>query len=45
MKAIECLVQITISNDIEQCKNILSRKLNKVYFDMFLERLNNKIGV
>lgn len=43
IKAIQCLVQITLSNDIEQCKSILNKKLNKVYYDMFLERLNNKV--
>ena len=31
-----------MSNDIEQCKQILQKKLNKVYYDMFLERLKEK---
>lgn len=44
MKAVDCLVKISIANDLEECKHILSKKLKKVYYDMFLERLNQKIG-
>lgn len=34
-----------MTNELEECKLILSKKLNKVYYDMFLERLNSKLGV
>jgi hypothetical protein len=36
-------MKISSDNDIEECKMILSKKLNKVYYDMFLDRLKNKI--
>ena len=42
IKTIDCIVKLSISNDIEQCKQILQKKLNKVYYDMFLERLKEK---
>ena len=32
-------------NKKNERKLILSKKLNKVYYDMFLERLNSKLGV
>lgn len=44
IKAIECLVKISIANDLEECKTILNKKLNKVYYDMFIERLREKVG-
>jgi hypothetical protein len=37
-------MKISSDNDVEECKMILSKKLNKVYYDMFLDRLKNKIG-
>lgn len=45
IKAIDCLVKISIANELDECKSILSKKLNKVYYDMFLERLREKTGV
>jgi hypothetical protein len=36
IKTIDCLVKLSLSNDLEQCKQILQKKLNKVYYDMFL---------
>lgn len=44
IKTIDCLVKLSVSNDLEECKYILQKKLNKVYYDMFLERLKEKIG-
>ena len=29
---------------MEECKRIIQRKLNKVYYDMFLEKLKEKAG-
>lgn len=45
IKAIDCLVKISMANELEDCKIILSKKLNKVYYDMFMERLREKMGV
>lgn len=33
-----------MANDLEECKGILAKKLNKVYFDMFIQRLKEKTG-
>ncbi len=44
IKTIDCLVKLSFSNNLEDCKHILQKKLNKVYFDMFLERLKEKMG-
>lgn len=38
----DCLVKISLACDVEECKYILSRKLNKVYYDMFLDRLKDR---
>ncbi len=45
IKTIDCLVKLSVSNDLEECKSILAKKINKVYYDMFLERLKEKIGI
>lgn len=45
IKTIDCLVKLSVSNDLEECKYILQKKLNKVYYDMFLERLREKVNV
>jgi hypothetical protein len=42
MKAIETLVKISLSTDLDECKRVLNKKLNKVYYDMFLERLKDR---
>lgn len=42
MKAIEALVKISLTCDLEECKRVLVKKLNKVYYDMFLERLKER---
>jgi len=42
IKTLECLVKISLSNNLEECKLILSKKLNKVYYDMFLDRLKDR---
>ena len=39
IKTIDCLVKLSVSNNLEECKYILQKKLNKVYYDMYLERL------
>lgn len=39
IKTIDCLVKLSVSNNLEDCKVILQKKLNKVYYDMYLERL------
>jgi hypothetical protein len=44
IKTIDCLVKLSVSNNLEECKYILQKKLNKVYYDMYLERLKEKIG-
>ena len=44
IKAIDCLVKISIANELEECKHILSKKLKKVYYDMFMDRLREKTG-
>lgn len=44
MKAIEALVKISLASDLEECKRVLSKRLNKVYYDMFLERLKERPG-
>lgn len=37
-------MKLSVSGNLEECKYILQKKLNKVYYDMFLERLKEKIG-
>jgi hypothetical protein len=43
IKTIDCLVKLSVSNDLEECKYILQKKINKVYYDMFLERLKERV--
>ena len=33
-----------MSCDVEECKYILGKKLNRVYYDMFLDRLRERSG-
>ena len=42
IKTLDCLVKISLSTNLEQCKYFLQKKLNKVYYDMFAERLKEK---
>lgn len=44
IKTLDCLVRITQSGDIEDCKYIISKKLNRVYYDMYLDRLKERNG-
>lgn len=37
-------MKLSVSNDLEECKYILQKKLNKVYYDMFLERLRERVN-
>lgn len=42
IKTLDCLVKISLSSNIDEAKYILQKKLNKVYYDMFLERLKER---
>jgi hypothetical protein len=42
IKTLDCLVKITLNCNIDECKYILQKKLNKVYYDMFLDRLRER---
>lgn len=42
MKSIDALVKISQNTDAEECKRVLIKKLNKVYYDMYNERLRDK---
>jgi hypothetical protein len=44
IKARECLVKIISMHDLEQCKSILVKKLNKPYYDMLIENLKIKLA-
>ena len=44
IKTLDCLVRISLSGDVEECKYILGKKLNRVYYDMFLDRLKERNG-
>ena len=44
IKTLDCLVRISLSGDVEECKYILGKKLNRVYYDMFLDRLRERNG-
>lgn len=43
IKSVECLVVVTLKTNRELCKKLLSTLLNKVYYEMFLEKLQCKI--
>lgn len=36
------MVKISLNCNIDECKYILQKKLNKVYYDMFLDRLKER---
>ena len=38
----DCLVKISLSGNVDDAKYILQKKLNRVYYDMFLERLKER---
>lgn len=42
IKTLDCLVKISLNCNIDECKYILQKKLNKVYYDMFLDRLKER---
>jgi hypothetical protein len=42
IKTLDCLVKISLCSNINEAKYILQKKLNKVYYDMFLERLKER---
>lgn len=42
IKTLDCLVKISLSSNINDAKYILQKKLNRVYYDMFLERLKER---
>lgn len=42
MKSIDALVKISQNTDVEECKRVLVKRLNKVYYDMYNERLREK---
>lgn len=42
IKTLDCLVKISLSSNTEECKHILQKRLNKVYYDMFLDRLRER---
>jgi hypothetical protein len=42
IKTLDCLVKISICSNINDAKYILQKKLNRVYYDMFLERLKER---
>ena len=42
IKTLDCLVKISLSSNVGEAKYILQKKLNKVYYDMFLERLKER---
>lgn len=42
MKTVEALVKISLNTDLEECKRVLVKKLNKVYYDMFINQLRNR---
>lgn len=42
MKTVEALVKISLHTDLEECKRVLVKKLNKVYYDMFLNQLKDR---
>ena len=42
IKTLDCLVKLSLSSNIAEAKYILQKKLNKVYYDMFLDRLKER---
>ncbi len=42
IKTLDCLVKICLNANMEESKYILQKKLKKVYYDMFLERLRER---
>lgn len=44
MKAVDALVRISLATDLEECKRILVKKLNKVYYDMYLGQVRSRMG-
>lgn len=38
-------MKISMANDVEECKMILNKKLSKVYYEMFMERLRDRMGM
>jgi hypothetical protein len=39
IKSVECLVIVSLKTNKEICKKILSNLLNKVYYEMYLDKL------
>ena len=42
IKSVECLVVVSLKTNKEICKKILSMSLNKVYYEMYLDKLKSK---
>ena len=42
IKTLDCLVRISLTSGVQDAKYILQKKLNKVYYDMYLDRLKER---